>query len=371
MHSKGTACVRGAVLLLAVVCVASIANAAPTIVRCQNGETIGSALSRLNKQATNILKVSGNCQENVVIEGFDSLRIVGNAGTTLTPVPPTTANAIEVTASRAVSIEGLTIRITDGRTAILMAACDNCLLKNVTLDGGTGLNAWWGSHVSLSRVTLTGTGGWTSIGAWDAVSLDIQDSVFEGPYGAWKCGLCVGFNTTGVVLRSTFRGFGQAIGVNEGAQIRIQDGSTLEDNWCGGADVSTGGLLNFDSSFVRDNGGGCGTGGISVDNATLSIANTQVTGNAGGGIRLNHHAIAQVGVTTLVSANIGPGLEVRNGSMAIAAQDQQQPEKKAEISGNQGADLRCDSISHINNRALITPTASAQCTNLWDGDGPP
>jgi hypothetical protein len=338
-----------------------------TSVRCDQGATIGRALSKLAKTDANVVRVSGACRENVVIDGFDNLRIVGKAGATLTPVPPATAYAFEVTASRAVSIEALTVQIADGRTAILMVACDNCLLKDVTIDGGIGLYAWWGSHVSLSRVRMTGTGGWTSIGAWDAVSLDIQDSTFEGPGGDWKCGLCVGANTTGAVFRTSFVGFGQAIGVDGGARVSVLEGTTIEDNWCGGAFISTGAQLTFDGSIVRNNASGCWNGGIGVDNSTLAITNTQVTGNTGGGIRLNHHAVAQLGAGTAVTSSVGRGLEVRNASIAVAPGDAAQT---VDISANQG-DLYCDSTSQINNSDQIYGVTDVACTNLWAGDGPP
>ena len=100
------------------------------LVRCDAGQKIGWALSKLDKMRPNVVRVSGACQENVDISGFDDLTIVGKPGATLLPVPPVTAHAIGVWASHLVSIEGLTIRITDGRTAFGLVACYACILKN-------------------------------------------------------------------------------------------------------------------------------------------------------------------------------------------------------------------------------------------------
>jgi hypothetical protein len=345
------------------------------VVRCDAGQTIGGALSKLDKTRPNVLKVSGTCQENVAISGFLDLTIVGAAGATLVPVPPTTAYAIEVSASGAVSIQGLTIRQPEDRTGMGLGACADCRLKNVTVDGGIGFYAYAWSQVTLSGFKSTGTGGWTSVGAWQA-NLFIEDSVFEDTSGGqtstrW-CGLCVGQSSVVNVFRSTFRHFGVGIGADSSAFMYLGDATTVEDNWCYGVQASTGAhLVLQQGSRVMNNAPICWGGGITVDStATLSIDQSQVTGNTGGGVKLNHHAFAQLGGGTAITSNLGPGLEVRNVSMAVAP-GPMNPPQTVEISANQwGGDLSCDSISHINNGAQITGTTQNQCLNLHPGDGP-
>jgi hypothetical protein len=345
------------------------------LVRCDSGGKIGWALSKLDKTRPGIVKVSGTCQENVLISGFDDLRIVGKPGATLLPVPPQTAYAIEVLASRTVSIEGLTIRQTGDRVAMGLGTCDNCLLNNVVVDGGVGFYAYEGSHVRVSGLTVTGSGGWTAIGAWKAW-LYIEDSVFEGggtgTTTRW-CGLCIGENTAANVFRSTLKGFGVGIGVDAGAHAIIQDQTTVQENWCYGVQVTNGAhALVQQSSSILDNAFTCWSGGINVDgNATLVVAQNQATGevriagNRAGGIRLNHHSFASLGGGTVITDNVdGSGLEVRNASMAVAGQT-------VEISGNQWYDLFCDSLSNINNAAQITGATNVSCGHLWSGDGPP
>jgi hypothetical protein len=330
---------------------------------------------KLDKTRPNVLQVSGTCQENVVIAGFDDLTILGKPGAMLLAAPPETAYAIEVVASRAVSIQALTMRMTDRKVAMGFGACVDCRLTNVAVDGGIAFYAYSGGHVTVSGLTVTGnTGGWTAIGAWNSVSLSIEDSSFEGG-GRW-CGLNVGENATANVFRSVFRDFGVGIASTAGGLVQVLEDTTIEHNWCYGLQASGGGRIHINGTGVDavarvvDNASTCWGGGINVDStSTLSIARTRVTGNTGGGIKLNHHAFAELGDGTVVASNTGgPGLGVRNGSMAVAP-NPQNPPQSVEISGN-GNDIACDSISHVNNAAQITGVVNTQCLNLHAGDGP-
>jgi hypothetical protein len=343
-----------------------------TRVRCSAGETIGGALSRLDKSRPNVLRVSGTCPESVAIEGFADLRIVGSAGATVMSIPGATAYPVSVSASGSVSIEGLTIRVVDDpwKPAIVFWTCEHCRLADITVDGGVGFWAFAWSQVSLARFALTGSGNW-GISLANA-KLDMEDSVLEGggPGKRW-CGLDVAENAVAVVKRSTFRGFGVGICAASGGQVHLWDNDTVEDNWCGGISASSGSHLAVHQSTVRNNAPNCWSGGVKVDDtARLFIDHTEVSGNTGGGIVVNHQSFARLGVGTVVSNNLGSGLQARNGSMAVAPES---PSETVQISGN-GVDLACDALSHINNGAQIAgavlPTP-AQCPNLHAGDGPP
>ena len=102
-------------------------------VRCDAGETIGGALSGLDPLVPAVVQVSGTCRENVLIRGFNDLRIVGAAGATLEVVAPPAPYAIEVDTSRRVSLEDLTIQGTGDRVAIGLGG-----LRRVPGDGGDG-----------------------------------------------------------------------------------------------------------------------------------------------------------------------------------------------------------------------------------------
>jgi hypothetical protein len=341
-------------------------------VHCDAGEKIGLALSKLDKTRPNVVNVYGTCQENVVIAGFDDLKIVGKQGATLLAAPPETAYGIEVSASRTVSIETLTMSMTGAKVAMVLSACQDCHIRNVTVDGGMALYAWDGGRANISRLTVTGnTGGWAAIGAWQSVHLSVDDSSFDGG-GRW-CGLCLGDNATANVRRSVFQHFGTGIAADQGATVTVIEDTTIEKNWCYGLSSSHGrirvGGATGVVANVRDNASTCWGGGFNMDGgASLSIDHTRVTGNNGGGIKLNHHALASLGDGTVISSNFGPGLEARNASMAVGPY----PSQTGEVSGNNwnNGDLVCDSISHINNATQITGAVNNQCPNLHAGDAP-
>ena len=350
-------------------------------VRCDAGETIGAALSRLDPLVPAVVQVSGTCRENVRIRGFDDLRIVGAAGATLEVVASPALYAIEVATSRLVSFERFTIQGTGDRVAMGLGGCSDCRVTNVTVNGGIALYAYDGGKVTLSHFRTTGTGGWASVGAWRSVSLDVEDSVFEdtsGGVGRW-CGLCVGENATVNVFRSSFRGFGLGTSAGTGAHLQLFEGTTVQDNLCSGVDASTGAALTVHSGVrIANNGSSCFGGGIRVDTAaTLSFYSDNVPGrrvevvdNVGGGIDLNHRALAYLDADSVLSGNTaGWGLSVRNGSMAIASFPWASPPRPITVS-NPGGDLYCDSISHINNAAQITGATNNSCANLSSDDEP-
>ncbi len=325
--------------------------------------------------------MSGACRENVLIRGFDDLRIVGAAGTTLEAVAPPAPYTIEVATARRVSFESLTIQGAGDRVAMGIGGCSECRVAEVTVTGGIGLYVYDGSTVKLSRVRMTGTGGWASLGAWRSSSVDVEDSVFEdtsGGSGRW-CGLCIGENATVNVFRSSVRGYELGIGASSGAHLQLSDGSTVEDNLCAGLDATTGAALTVHTGVrVARNGSACYGAGIRADTtATLTLFTGNVTrrtvdvvDNVAAGIELNHHAVANLDADCLVSGNGGGGVRVRNGSMAIASSPDVSPPRSITVSGHSGSDLSCDSISHINNAAQITGATNNSCVNLSNDDEP-
>lgn len=371
-----------ACLLLAPWLWASASLAAPQkkgLVRCDAGQTIGQALKGLDKLRPNVVAVSGTCQENVVIEGFDDLRIVGQPEATLVPVPPTTSYAIDVRASRRVTIENLTIRQTPDRTAgaaqtaIYFWECAYCRLANVTVDGGVGVTVI-GGQVFLSAFSMIGPGGYTAVSAWRTASVDVEDSTFEGggPAGTGRfAGVWIGDNAVGYVQRSQFRRLGAGVVVQ--GELTLVGQTTIEDNDCVGAWVMNGARLEITEGRVRNNGASCFMGGINADGgASVSVGNgmpgaIEVTGNVGGGIVLNHRASLSLSAGSKVANNQGTGLSARNGSLIVGPTGE-----TMEVSGHvTGHDVFCDALSQINNAAQIVGATSVSCPNLWPGDGPP
>jgi hypothetical protein len=337
-------------------------------VQCSAAQTIGQALAWVDRSRPLLLRVSGTCRESVAITGFDDLRIVGASGATVESVAGATAYPISVSASQSVSITGLTIRVTDDawKPALVFWSCQDCRLTDVTVDGGTAFWALGWSQISLARFTLTGTGG-GGIFLGNA-KLDMEDSTLGGGAGSRWCGLQASENAVAVVKRSAFREFSAGVCADSGAQVHFWENNVVEGNTCYGVRVSSAGYVALHQSSVRNNASSCWNGGVNVDDASkLVIDGTQVTGNSGGGILLNHQAYARLGGGTVVASNQGSGLSVRNGSMAVAPGT---PPETVSISGN-GIDVSCDTLSHVNNGAQISGATATQCPNLHSGDGLP
>lgn len=337
-------------------------------VRCSSGETIGRALSKLDKSRPNVLRVSGTCRESVAVQGFDDLRIVAAPGAVLESVPGDSAYPISVSASQAVSVEGLTIRVTDSpwKPAFFLWTFGQCRLSDVTVDGGTALWAFAWSQISIVRMNLSGAVGGGPVLANS--KLDMDESTFDGG-GNGACGLQVTENGVAVVRTSTFRRFYSGACAASGGQIHFWNKNVVEDNLCDGIRIKNAGHAEVHQSTVRNNGATCWGGGINVDAASrLFIDSTEVRDNSGGGIVLNHQAFAGLGAGTVVSGNQGAGVQARNASMAVAPGI---PAETVQVSGStSGADLFCDTTSHINNGAQITGAGTTQCPNLHGGDAP-
>jgi hypothetical protein len=337
-------------------------------VHCGRGQTIGGALARLDKGQSNVVRVYGTCRESVEIDGFDDLRIVGAPGAVLESVAGDSAYPISVSASRSVSVEGLTVRVTDipWKPAFLFWTCGQCRLTDVTVEGGTTFWAFGWSQVSALRLNHSDAAGGGPVLANS--KLDMDESGFDGG-GGGGCGLSATENGVAVVRTSTFRHFNSGVCAESGGQVHFWNGDLVEDNLCNGIRLKNGGHAQIHQSTVQGNGAACSGGGVNVDLASrLFIDSTQVRANTGGGIVLDHQSFAGLGAGAVISGNTQGGVRVKNGSMAVAPGS---PAETVGVSGSSGGpDLYCDSTSHIDNGAQITGAASTQCPNLHANDGP-
>ena len=76
------------IVLIALSLTANTALAASAYVNCNDGQSLNSALARLNPHVPNTVTVRGTCTENILVEGFDGLTLTGVSGAKLVQ-PPT------------------------------------------------------------------------------------------------------------------------------------------------------------------------------------------------------------------------------------------------------------------------------------------
>jgi hypothetical protein len=207
-------------------------------VQCSSGSrndptTISAALKLLDPSVPNTLNISGACHENVVINSFDRLTLMGKPGASVTDASGGTAQTILVVDSNDVVFRRLTI---DG--GLVGVQCDDfstCRFIDDTIANGGG-----GIQITESRAELAGT-----------------------------------------TIRHTENGL-TSLGASS---VRIVGGVTIENN-------GTGIVVDGDSSLeaiaatIRNNQ----LPGIEVaEHAYLSLSATTITGNRNG-IEVVHHS---------------------------------------------------------------------------------
>lgn len=145
------------------VSVATVARAVDLPVNCSlpgAAGQIGTALKKLDPAATNTLRISGYCHENIVIWGFDRLSLIASPGAVVDDNSGGQNPVFYIGDSRRVVIQGFDIR--GGNNTV---NCDNgsvCRLINSELEqtaSGAGFNAR-DSQAELTNVTLQENADW-------------------------------------------------------------------------------------------------------------------------------------------------------------------------------------------------------------------
>jgi hypothetical protein len=366
----------------------------PIIVNCNQGQSLNSTLSRLEKHSPVTVLVNGTCTEYVQIIGFEGLTLKGLPGATLQQpsTDPTNGLLIQVLsigASRSITIDGLAVHsrasaidaIGIGQNSI------DVRLRNLTVDGPSAFQifAFESSQVSLARVTARDP-GFASVGVVDVSEVHIESSLFENSTGApFHEGL---FVSTGHVTMqtTTIRNMQVGIGIGEGGIVDILSFSTyfpisaptdvVIENPAGtnfnGASVGSSSSLNVGNAKLRiTNSGqpwGGTSGGVSVsDGGTLTAgANLIVSGSQGQGVVVSNNSHVSLSGSSITGSAHG-GLVVANLS-SVAVGTGTNP--FTQISGN-ATDLFCDSRSLITGGAGIANAITVQCGSLLPGDTVP
>src|SRR5215469_3833332 len=87
-------------------------RAESVVVNCDEGQSLNTAISKLNKQRPNTVTVQGTCTEYVTIAGFENLTVRSTSGATLvqpsvSPAASSSVGLLWINSSRSVTIEGL------------------------------------------------------------------------------------------------------------------------------------------------------------------------------------------------------------------------------------------------------------------------
>jgi hypothetical protein len=371
-----------------------IGGGVPVVVNCDQGQSLNSTLSRLNKHFPATVLVMGTCTEFVQINGFEDLTLKGLPGATLQQPSKDPGNGLLfhvllIEASRSITIDGFAIHsrtsalgdIGIGRNSI------DVQLRNLTVDGASafGIFVFESSQVSLARVTARDP-GFATVGVVDVSDVHIESCLFENSTGApWHQGLFVASGHV-TMQSTTIRNMQVGIGIDRSGSVDIQSfnsyypvstpNDVVIESPAGtnfyGVSVGSGSLLNMGDTKLRiTNPGqpwGGNTAGVWVsDGGTLSAgANLVISGSQGQGVFVSNNSHATLAGSSITGSGHG-GLVVANLS-TVAVGTGTNP--LTLISGN-GTDLFCDSKSVITGGANIGNATIVKCGNLLAGDTEP
>jgi len=365
----------------------------PVVVNCDQGQSLNSTLSRLNKHYPATVLVKGTCTEFVRINGFEGLTLKGLPGATLQQPSTDPGNGLIIQvllieASRSITIDGFAIHsrasafwdIGIGRNSI------DVQLRNLTVDGssGFGIFVYESSQVSLARVTARDP-GFATVGVVDVSDVHIESCLFENSTGApWHEGL---FVSTGhvTIQNTTIRNMQVGIGITDGGIVDIQSfnsyfpistpNDVLIESPAGtnfyGVSVGSGSLLNLGDTKLRiTNPGqpwGGNSAGVSVsDGSTLNAgANLIISGSQGQGVFVSNNSHASLAGSSITGSGHGGLVAANLSTISVATSN------PLTLVGGNKTDLFCDSKSVITGSANLGGVPIVSCGNLLTSDTEP
>ena len=258
-------------------------------------------INKLDKSIANILNISGNCDEDIVVSGHADLTLVGVDGASITAIaiPPSNNSAVSIKGGSKVSLETLTL-----------------------IGGSSGLGCTGGSHCTLLNVSTQGGRG--GIAAQDQSTIYILGSASI-------------MDTTGNGEFGDKPGFGVAAYGASSINVRPEWATGLDENEPGptisghsvGAFIQDGSFLRSDNAFITDND----TGVHSRRNSTIKVFNNTVgsiSNNTYDAVVVTQGSTAQIGAE--IHDNGGAGVSI--GSLSFA-------QVFSTFSGNAGANVAC------------------------------
>jgi hypothetical protein len=111
---------------------------------------ISTALKLLNTHATNTIKISGVCRENLLITQFDNLSLIAEPGAEIVDNSGEVQPVINITDSREVTIQGF--KITGGSTGVMCFDASLCRFSGNTIERSAAAGVW----VNHSQATFAG-----------------------------------------------------------------------------------------------------------------------------------------------------------------------------------------------------------------------
>jgi Right handed beta helix region len=280
--------------------------------------TISGVLAHLDPTEPHTIRVSGACQENVTITGFDRLKLIAQNGASITDASGGVTTVVSITDSLRVSFQGFTINGSgpSDQQGVLECITSNCFFSGNTFQnsGDSGANVVRGAHAYFNGDVFDNTGG---------------------------PGLFVGNGAYVLAIGVTAQRNADA-GVRVFAStLQILD-STVQNNALAGILAGVNSTANIGHTTITGNGGD----GIQVaDNGTANVSQTTITGNGGDGIGVISHSTLLLrsggAIGNSVTGNHGAGILVKDLSFADLSASARAPNVVTGNGGAGGKDVLC------------------------------
>lgn len=363
-----------------------------TKVDCSKGDSINATLVKLSKIGPNVLTVTGNCAEDIVIDGFDDLTIVAAPGAALNPASATSKTILLVNSSRRVVVDGFAFNIpapAPGTPFTWVAEFNGsvgCVMKNLTVAGGGGIRLQRSSYVSIVDSTLHDVSLGISVG--NACNGDIRGVVIDNtltPAPRGQIGIAVFGGSTAFAEGVTINGFNQGV-LAGGAFAVLGPGFfdttrpvVIQGNRTGIA-VNNGGLASLSGPVAITANGALNndiSGGVVVNNGTLTLTaplpqagTTQVDNNITQGVLVMNSGVAQINGPVSISHNGYNGAVAVNGGI-VGFGGLGNPIAFPTVTQNFARDIFCDSRSLVTGSNNAVGADHRECTNQIPGMAPP
>ena len=164
MGQKGT--VVAFFLLLVMGAASQYAQAANLSVNCDKHESISKSLrllAKTNPQGPNKITVTGDCNENLVVQSMDRLTLITGNGASITDSSSGSSAVVDIEDSHSVTVQGFTLN--GGNGGVNCGSASVCYLTGNTIQDGVGNGVFLsgGSHAFLESNVIQNNGGRGSI----------------------------------------------------------------------------------------------------------------------------------------------------------------------------------------------------------------
>jgi Right handed beta helix region len=263
-------------LVVAVGAASQNAQASNLTVNCAKKETISKALKLListNPRGPNKITVSGDCNENLVIQGMDRLILITGNGASITDSSGGSLAVVDIEDSHSVTVQGFTIN--GGNGGVNCGSASACYLTGNTIqDGaGTGVEISAGSRAFLESNVIQNGGFGSTVS--DGSQMFSSNDIFQGNRGF---GIALGSGVYFEASNSSFLNNG--IGILAAASNLFLHGGTISGSIGNGMTLLAGSKAVFrDGATITGNGGN----GVHLEDASFAgFQSATVTGNLSG-----------------------------------------------------------------------------------------